>query len=142
MSMHNAIRAKIIDIVQADAQLMDLIKGNVYPRSMAELGVDDPYNDLTFPMITFRVVGSGSTTFVVQPLRINIVVQSWSQQDYDQAWEVADRLRIVLRGACLEGPEATGQFMVTNAGQEVMDPTQQLYYIVQQFVVDGAGLNE
>lgn len=132
-----AAKAGVIQLVQADDEFMDLIKGNIFSQSMAEFTVDNPPSGLSFPRVHMRIVGGGAPRATRGKVHMqNLIVQHWSKEDYDQAWFVAHNFRRVVDDQTVDNfVEGTFNYYVTNTGQEVFDPTQTLYYIVQQFRV-------
>lgn len=130
-----AAKAGIIQLVQADDAFMDLIKGNIFSQSLAEFTVDNPPSGLSFPRVHMRIVGGGSPVETWGKVHMqNLIVQHWSKKDYDEAWFVAHNFRRVVDAQTVDSfSEGTFTYRVTNPGQEVFDPTQTLYYIVQQF---------
>jgi len=133
-----SMKAGVILLVQADADLMDLIDGNIFSQSLAEHTVDNPPSGLTFPRIHMRIVGGAAPPEAWGALnKQNLIVQCWSQEDYDEAWYITENFIRVVNGETVDSlAEGTFDYKVTNPGQEVFDPTQTLYYIVSQFRVN------
>lgn len=135
-SSHNQLRAATLDLLQDDSAFMSLVGGRIYPRSLAELSVDSDgvdVSNITFPATTFRVAGSGSPEAVGVPLEPQLIVQHWSDNDYSEAWEMADRFRIVVHRIRAVKGSVYFFWDTTNAGQEAFDPDHSLYYVIQQF---------
>lgn len=133
-----AAKAGIIQLVQNDDDFMDLIKGNIFSQSMAEFTVDNPPSGLSFPRVHMRIVGGSAPRATWGQVHMqNLIVQHWSKKDYDEAWFVAHNFRRIVNAQTVDNfSEGTFTYRVTNPGQEVFDPTQTLYYIVQQFRVE------
>lgn len=138
-----AAKAAIIQLVQSDDAFMDLIKGNIFSQSLAEFTVDNPPSGLSFPRVHMRIVGGGAPRPTWGKVHLqNLIVQHWSKKDYDEAWFIAHNfLRVVNAQTVDSFSEGTFTYRVTNPGQEVFDPTQTLYYIVQQFRIEIFGAN-
>lgn len=138
-SSHVLTSAGVIELVQADVDLMDLIKGRIFPRSLPELTVDSQGNPsgiegLGFPRIHFGYVGGRSKAYG-KFIPTNMIVNHWSKRGYTEAWLVARNFIRVVDYKVIEKPEVQACIQSTNRGQQVFDPTQQLFYIVQQFRV-------
>jgi len=135
-STHNQLRAGTLDLLQDDSTFMNLVGGRIYPRSLAELSVDSDgvdVSNIVFPATTFRVAGSGSPETVGPPFEPQLIVQHWSENDYSEAWEIADRFRIVLHRIRVDKGGVIFFWDTTNAGQEAFDPDHSLFYVIQQF---------
>lgn len=132
-SAHNAMRAGIINLVQENSSLMNLINGNIYARSLADLMDPEDIENWDFPLITFRVSGSASMTAITPPHRVSLTIQCWSRDDYDEAWDVAGQLEDVLDNQRTVVDDIVCRFTIINSGQEAFDPTGTLYYVVQQY---------
>lgn len=124
-------------MVQGDDDFMDLINGNIFSQSLAEFTVDDPPSGLSFPRVHFRIVGGSAPMETWGKVHMqNLIVQHWSKKDFDEAWFIAHNFRRVVDTQNVTNfDEGNFCYRVTNPGQEVFDPTQTLYYIVQQFRV-------
>lgn len=144
VAKYNLLRAETLTTLQGNAAMMTLVAGRIYPRSMAELSVDGDgvdVSNITFPATTFRIVGIGraggdTTGALSQP---QMLVQHWSKNDYSEAWEMAAAFETALHRQYLTVSGVSFVWQVTNKGQEVFDPDQQLYYVVQQFTATMAG---
>lgn len=133
-----AMKAGVIQLVQTDDDYMDLISGNIFSQSLAEFTVDNPPAGLTFPRVHMRIVGGAAPPDAWGAInKQNLIVQCWSDQDYDEAWLIAENFIRVVNAQTVDNfDEGTFDYKVTNPGQEVFDPTQTLYYIVLQFRVN------
>ncbi len=133
-----AAKAGVIQLVQNDDDFMDLINGNIFDQSLAEFTKDNPPRGLSFPRVHMRIVGGGAPRETRGRVhKQNLIVQNWSKKDYAEAWFVAENfIRVVNDQTVDDFDEGTFNYIVTNTGQEVFDPTQTLYYIVQQFRVE------
>ena len=133
-----AMKAGVIQLVQADEDFMDLISGNIFAQSLAEHTVDNPPAGLTFPRVHMRIVGGAAPPEAWGEInKQNLIVQCWSKEDYDEAWYINENfIRVVNAQTVDTFAEGTFDYKVTNPGQEVFDPTQTLYYIVSQFRVN------
>ena len=133
-----AMKAGVIQLVQADNDFMELIGGNIFSQSLAEFTVDNPPAGLTYPRVHMRIVGGAAPPAAWGAVnKQNLIVQCWSDKDYDQAWFVAENFIRVVNAQTVDNLDGgTFDYKVTNPGQEVFDPTQTLYYIVLQFRVN------
>lgn len=132
------MKAGVIQLVMADDDFMELIHGNIFSQSLAEFTVDNPPAGLSFPRVHMRIVGGAAPSEAWGALqKQNLIVQCWSNQDYDEAWLIAENFIRVVNAQTVDNlAEGTFDYKVTNPGQEVFDPTQTLYYIVLQFRVN------
>lgn len=138
VSVHVLARNAVQQLVQNDSDLMDLTGGRIFPQSLAEFSVDADVAGLTFPRIHYRVVGGAVRGYPGKFHESNMIVQCWSKSGYAEAWDLAHNFKRVVHPETVDfgAGKAAVHFICTNSGQEVWDPTQQLYYIVQQYRVN------
>jgi hypothetical protein len=136
MGSMNDMRAGIISTAQINLPLMTLIQGRIYPAQLAEFAVDGRPQDLAYPRVHFRVIGGPSHTWVEKYFPISMQSWSWSNKDYDEAWEVLHAFRAAISGKRIKVGDTAFRPSIQNMGQEVFDPDATLYYISSQFSIE------
>lgn len=129
----NEARAGILATAQADAALMSLIEGRIWPAQLAEFTVDTPPQSLDYPRIHFRIIGGPTRTWTGKYYPITLQVWSWSSQDYDEAWIVITAFNDAVIHKRIVMGNAKFVIKTQNVGQEIFDPDATLYYISAQY---------